>query len=167
MNIRAVRAEDHDAVWEIFHQVVREGRTYAFAPGTSREQALRIWIEAPRATYVAEENGQVLGTYYLKTNQPGLGSHVCNAGYMVSSEARGRGLGKAMCRHSLDKARRLGYKAMQFNLVAATNVGAIKLWETLGFAIIGTIPKAFDHAREGLVDAYIMYQWLEIEAGSE
>ncbi|HSR34512.1 MAG TPA: GNAT family N-acetyltransferase, partial [Anaerolineae bacterium] len=126
-------------------------------------EALRLWIEAPRATYVAERDGEIVGTYYLKTNQPGLGSHVCNAGYMVRSEARGEGVGKAMCTHSLEEARRLGYKAMQYNLVAATNRGAVDLWRKMGFEIVGTLPKAFNHARLGLVDAHVMYRLLTTE----
>ena len=156
------RAADHDfeGIWEIFRQVVREGETYAIARDTDREGAREIWIENPTATYVAVKNDQIAGTYYIKTNQSGPGAHVCNAGYMVKADARGHGVGRAMCEHSLLEARRLGYQAMQYNLVVGTNESAIKLWIELGFAIIGTIPKAFNHPRLGLVDAHIMHRFL-------
>jgi ribosomal protein S18 acetylase RimI-like enzyme len=118
-------------------------------------------MQAPRLTFVAEEDGQVLGTYYLKTNQAGPGEHVCNCGYMVSSSARGRGLATAMCQHSQKIAKALGYKAMQFNFVASTNERAVKLWAKLGFATVGRLPKAFRHPAHGYVDALVMYKWLE------
>ncbi len=160
LNIREIQPQDRDAVWDIFHEIVAEGATYAYSPDMGKEEALRQWTERPRACYVAERSGQVLGTYYIKANQPELGSHVCNAGYMVSSDARGQGIGRAMCEHSLQEARRMGYKAMQYNLVAATNKGAIELWKKMGFEIIGTLPKAFNHAKEGFVDAHVMYKLL-------
>ena len=102
-----------------------------------------------------------MGTYYIKANQPGLGSHVCNCGYMVCADARGKGIGRAMCEHSLVEARKLGFKAMQYNLVVSTNRGAIKLWQDLGFDIIGTLPGAFEHRHKGFVDAFVMYQWID------
>ena len=158
--IRPARREDHEAIWDIFHAVVSEGTTYAYAADTGRDEALALWVEKPRACYVAEREGQILGTYYLKANQPGRGSHVCNAGYMVRAAARGQGIGRAMCAHSLEEARRMGYEAMQYNLVVATNHGAIRLWKRMGFEIIGTLPKAFAHAEEGKVDAHVMYRRL-------
>lgn len=151
---------DFDAIWEIIREVVQAGETYPFDPGMTKEDAYRVWVEAPRATFIAKANDQIVGTYYLKANQPALGAHVCNAGYMVSTRARGRGIGRAMCRHSLQAARAIGFLAMQFNLVVATNVAAIKLWQDCGFEIIGRLPEAFRHKRLGLVDAYVMYQWL-------
>ena len=158
--VREASAEDEDAIWSIFAQVVAAGDTYPFAPDTDREEALRLWLELPRATYVAEVEGVVVGTYYIRDNQPGLGSHVCNCGYMVDSSARGRGVGWAMGLHSLARARRLGYRAMQFNLVVATNEPSLALWQKLGFEIVGTLPGAFDHAELGLVDAHVMYRFL-------
>lgn len=118
-------------------------------------------MEAPRNTYVAEEDGLILGTYYIKTNQQGPGSHVCNCGYMVGSAARGRGLATAMCEHSQRVAVEMGYKAMQFNFVAASNEGAVRLWQKLGFEIAGRLPGAFDHPARGYVDALVMYKWLK------
>jgi L-amino acid N-acyltransferase YncA len=117
-------------------------------------------MKVPKATYVAEDEGQIIGTYYLKANQVGLGSHVCNAGYMVAHEAQGRGLGKAMCLDSQERAKSFGFKAMQFNLVVSTNP-AVQLWEKLGFEKVGQLTKAFHHQTLGYVDAFVMYKWLE------
>ncbi len=114
-------------------------------------------MQLPRKTYVAEEKGQILGTYYIKTNRAGPGRHVCNCGYMVSSKARGKGLATSMCEHSQEIAIKLGYKAMQFNLVATSNDGAVRLWNKLGFDTVGRLPKAFSHPSKGYVDALVMY----------
>lgn len=160
-SIRKATSEDWPGIWRIFHDVVRRGDTYAYAPDTDEDAAKGIWMDAPRLTYVAVDEGEVVGTYYLKTNQVGTGSHVCNAGYMVRGDQRGRGLGRGMCEHSLDVARQLGYHAMQYNFVASTNVGAIKLWQRIGFDVVGTLPEAFDHPEKGYVDALVMYRLLE------
>lgn len=161
MNIREVTRDDFDRIWPIFHEIVAAGDTYAYPRDTTREQALKLWLDAPRKTYLVEEGGQVLGTYYIKTNQAGPGEHVCNCGYMVASAARGRGLATTLCEHSQEVARELGYKAMQFNFVAASNEGAVRLWNKLGFATVGRLPKAFQHPSRGYVDALVMYKWLE------
>ena len=160
MTIREAVKVDFDLIWPIFREIVKAGETYAYAPETTKEQAFKIWIETPRKTYVLEEEGNILGTYFLKTNQAGPGSHVCNCGYMVSSSARGRGLATAMCEHSQKVARALGYKAMQFNFVASSNEGAVRLWGKLGFETVGCLPKAFNHPTLGYVDAIVMYKWL-------
>jgi ribosomal protein S18 acetylase RimI-like enzyme len=160
MAIRRAEASDFSEIWPILSEVFSRGDTYSFSPDTSEQEGFRIWMEMPLATYVAVENGRIAGTYFLKPNQPGLGSHVCNAGYAVSSAARGRGIGRAMCEHSLKAARELGFKAMQFNFVVATNKAAVELWQKCGFTIAGRLPKAFAHKEQGLVDAYVMYQWL-------
>ena len=160
-NIRPFEENDWIATWGILEPVFRAGATYAYSPDITEDEAYDVWIEMPSGTFVAvNEHDDLLGTYYIKPNQPGLGSHVCNAGYMVASKARGKGIGRAMCRHSLDEARKLGFKAMQYNLVVCTNKGAIKLWQDLGFKIIGTLPKAFNHKEKGYVNALVMYQWL-------
>jgi len=158
--VRMAGPQDEQPIWLIFEEVVQAGDTYPFAPDTGREEAFRLWLEVPRATYVAVMGGEVVGTYYIKDNQPGLGSHVCNCGFMVSSVARGRGVGRAMGAHAQDEARRLGYRAMQFNLVVSTNKPSLDLWLTMGFEIVGTLPKAFNHAELGLVDAHVMYRLL-------
>jgi len=160
MNIRKTTEDDFDQIWPIFHEIVAAGETYAYPPDTTKAQALKLWIEAPRITFLCEEDGQILGTYYIKTNQSGPGDHVCNCGYMVSSKARGRGVATAMCEHSQKIARELGYKAMQFNFVASSNEGAVRLWNKLGFSTVGRLPKAFNHPSKGYVDALVMYKWL-------
>lgn len=161
MNIREATREDFEKIWPIFREIVSTGETYAYPRDTTKEQAIKLWIDSPRKTYVFEEDGQILGTYYIKTNQAGPGDHVCNCGYMVSSAARGRGLATAMCEHSQETARKLGYKAMQFNFVASSNEGAVRLWNKLGFDTVGRLPKAFRHPAKGYVDALVMYKWLE------
>ncbi len=161
LTIREIKKCDYDAVLGIFLDIVSKGETYAFDPKTSKEEALELWINKPTVTYVAELGGKVVGTYYIKPNQPSLGSHVCNCGYIVSEEARGRGIASAMCEHSQKQARRLGFLAMQFNLVVSTNEVAVRLWQKLGFEIIGTLPKAFKHRQFGLVEAHVMYKWLK------
>ncbi len=159
MNIRLAEDHDHDDIWQIFHAIVDACDTYVYEPGTTREDALRVWLEDPRATLLCELDVAVVGTYYLKPNQPGLGDHVCNAGYMVAHEARGKGVGREMCEQSIAEARRLGYRAMQYNLVVATNP-AVGLWERMGFDIVGRLPKAFRHSQLGFVDALVMYRLL-------
>ena len=161
MKIREAKTGDFEQIWPIFQEVVTAGETYAYRRDTTREQALKIWLDAPRRTYVFEEAGRIRGTYYIKTNQAGPGDHVCNCGYMVSSAARGRGIATAMCEHSQKIARDLGYKAMQFNFVSASNEGALRLWKKLGFTTVGRLPKAFHHPSKGYVDALVMYKWLE------
>ena len=159
--IRKADDRDFDGIWPIFHEIVSQGETYAFSPDTDRNGAFKIWMVTPTATYVALDQGKIVGTYFIKPNQPALGAHVCNAGYMVSSNARSRGIGRAMCEHSQIEAKRLGFRAMQFNLVVAANKDAIRLWQDLGFTVIGTLPKAFRHEEFGFVDAYVMYKILE------
>ena len=158
--IREAVESDFPQIWQIFHEVVSAGDTYAYDRDTSESEAHRHWMEIPARTFVAEEHGTVLGTYYIKKNHPGPGSHVCNCGYMVSESARGRGLATSMCEHSQNLALELGFKAMQFNLVVETNTGAAKLWQKLGFEIVGTIPKAFQHPDNGYVGAHVMFKWL-------
>jgi ribosomal protein S18 acetylase RimI-like enzyme len=166
IEIRAARPEDAETLWPILREVIRAGDTYAIDPGITRGRALEKWMELPRACYVAEAGGQLFGTYYIKTNQAGGGAHVCNCGYMVASSARGQGVAWAMCAHSQDEAMKLGYLAMQFNLVVETNAGAIALWERMGFETVGRLPGAFNHPEEGLVDARVMYKWLSDGQGS-
>jgi len=162
MNIREATKEDWNLIWPIFHEIVKAGETYAYETDTTKDQAEKIWLDAPRKTFVFEEDGAILGTYYLKTNQAGPGSHVCNCGYMVSSLARGRGLATSMCEHSQKVALELNYKAMQFNFVASSNKGAVRLWSKLGFQTVGHLPKAFNHPKKGFVDALVMYKWLKV-----
>jgi L-amino acid N-acyltransferase YncA len=158
--IREASEGDFADIWPIFHEVVSAGDTYAYEMDTTPDEALQIWLRAPRKTFVIEEQGRILGTYFIKSNQSGPGSHVCNCGYMVSSAARGRGLATVMCEHSQGIAREMGYKAMQFNFVASSNETAIRLWTRLGFETAGRLPGAFRHPRLGYVDALVMFKRL-------
>jgi L-amino acid N-acyltransferase YncA len=160
MIIREAQPSDTSQIWRIFHEIAYLGETYAYPRNITQAEAMKLWLELPRKTYVAEENAQIGGTYYIKTNQLGGGSHVCNCGYMVATTARGKGLATALCEHSQKVAIELGYKAMQFNFVISTNQAAIRLWSKLGFDTVGCLPKAFNHPKQGYVDALVMYKWL-------
>lgn len=161
LQIREAAASDSTSIWAIFHAVVLRGDTYAFEPATTREEGLAYWLHPSNRCYVAGREGTIVGTYILRANQPGLGSHVANAAFMVSPDARGMGLGRAMGEHALNEARRLGFVAMQFNFVVSTNEPAVALWKQLGFTIVGTLPGAFRHREKGLVDAYVMFRPLD------
>lgn len=160
LDIREARADDWEAVWPFFHDIVRQASTYGIDPDIDMTAAKKLWFDVPEKSYVALLNNQIAGTYYLKTNHAGPGRHVCNCGYMVSDDARGQGLATQMCMHSQQIAKAMGYLAMQFNFVAASNIGAIRLWEKLGFAVQGRLPRAFQHPEYGLTDAFVMYKWL-------
>lgn len=161
MVIRPAAAADHDAIWAIFHDVVARGDTYAFDPEISRDEALGYWFCHGTHPYVLEENERVRGTYILRPNQAGPGSHVANAAFMVAPASQGSGIGRAMAEHSLGEARRMGFRAMQFNFVVATNKPAIHLWQKLGFKIVGTLPGAFEHPEKKFVDAFVMFLSLD------
>jgi L-amino acid N-acyltransferase YncA len=160
LNIRPATEADQDAIWNIFHEVVAAGDTYAFDPQMPREAALTYWFGRATHTYSAEQDGQIVGTYILKANQSGPGSHVANAAFMVPKSSRGKGVGRAMGEHCLQEARRLGFRAMQFNFVVSTNESAVRLWQQLGFEIVGTLPGAFRHPEKGYVDVYVMFRAL-------
>lgn len=161
MHIRRFQTEDWAPVWPLLRTTFASGDTYAFAPDSSEDEIFKLWVQAPLVTYVAcLDDGSIAGTYFLKANQPGLGSHVCNCGYVVAPQARGQGLASAMCAHSQQEALAQGFRAMQFNLVVSTNETAVRLWQKLGFDIVGTLPQAFRHARLGYVDAFVMYKLL-------
>lgn len=157
--IRAATDADWPAIWAILEPVFRAGETYAVARDISQEAAKVIWMDAPKATFVFDD-GAVLGTYYIKTNHQGAASHVCNCGYMTAEAAQGRGIARAMCEHSGPAARALGFTAMQFNMVLASNAGAVRLWQRLGYDIVGTLPDVFDHPKLGFVDGFVMWKTL-------
>jgi L-amino acid N-acyltransferase YncA len=161
MRIRPAVASDFASLWPIFRTVVATGTTYYFAPDVSREVAFDYWLAPGVRTYVAEADGRVVGMYKLVANHPGLGSHVANASFMVDPAWARQGAGRAMGAHCLREARRAGFEAMQFNFVVSTNVAAVELWKSLGFAIVGVLPKAFRHSQHGLVDAYVMHRFLD------
>ena len=158
--IRKSTKQDADSIWNIFQAVVSRGDTYAFSPDITREAALSYWMGDDKYCYVAEHEAKLVGTYIIKDNQPGLGSHIANASFMVSLQFQGQSVGKTMGAHALIEAKNLGYAAMQFNLVVSTNIPAINLWQKLGFEIIGTVPQAFNHQQKGMVDAHIMFREL-------
>ena len=160
ITIREYREEDKEQIWEIIKSVISTGDTYVFAPDSPKEKMMKYWCGAEKKTYVAVSDNKILGTFYLKDNQPDLGSHIANAGYMVSPEAKGKHVGRQMAEFSLEEAKRLGYRAMQFNFVVKSNEIAVRLWQSLGFEIIGEIPEAFQHAENGLTNALIMYRRL-------
>ena len=162
MVVRAAGPGDAEAVWRIFAVVVAAGDTYAYAPETGREEALRLWSGGGARCYVAVDGGgEVVGTYTLRANQPGLGAHVANAAFMVDPGARGRGIGRRLGEHALEAAAELGFRAMQFNLVVADNEPAVRLWRSLGFEVAGRLPGAYHWRRERYVDALVMYRRLE------
>jgi ribosomal protein S18 acetylase RimI-like enzyme len=160
IEIRKAVSADKTAVWQIIKAVIATGDTYVFDPDSPEEEMLAYWFSPEKYAYVADEDGEILGTYWIKANQPGLGSHVGNGAYMVSPNAKGKGIGRTMAEHSIEEARRIGFKSIQFNFVVKSNEAAVRLWKNVGFEIIGEIPDAFDHKEHGLTNAYIMYRKL-------
>jgi ribosomal protein S18 acetylase RimI-like enzyme len=158
--IRAATQADGDALWQILEPVIRAGETLAMPRDLTRDQALAQWLAPDREACLLEEDGQVLGTFYIKANQAGGGDHVANAGYVTAMAAHGRGIARRMCAASLDMARSHGFRAMQFNLVISSNSRAIALWQGMGFEIVGRLPAAFAHPSLGYVDALVMYRTL-------
>jgi ribosomal protein S18 acetylase RimI-like enzyme len=160
MLIRLARSDDAAAIWSIIGPTIRAGETYTLDPEMSEADALAYWMGPDKETFVAEDKGVVLGTYYIRANQAGGGKHVCNCGYVTSEGATGRGLARSMGAHSLNHARMRGFRAMQFNFVVSTNDRAVRLWQSLGFKIVGTLPLAFEHPTRGFADAFVMFQAL-------
>jgi ribosomal protein S18 acetylase RimI-like enzyme len=156
----ARRPVDSDAIWGILEPVIRAGETYALDRDLTREHALAYWFSDGHVVFVADDGGQIVGTYFLQPNQKGGGSHVANCGYITSAAAAGRGIARQMCNHSLGYAKSRGFRAIQFNFVIKTNERAVRLWESLGFNIAGTLPEAFLHPVHGYTDAYVMYRRL-------
>ncbi len=160
MQIRSATPADAAAIWAIIGPTIRAGDTYALDRDMGEEQALAYWFGADKEVFVAEVEGAVLGTYYLRANQAGGGAHVCNCGYMTAAAATGRGIARAMCDHSVERARARGFRAMQFNFVVSSNDRAVRLWQRLGFEVVGRLPGAVDHPAHGFVDALVLYRTL-------
>jgi ribosomal protein S18 acetylase RimI-like enzyme len=160
VTIRPAVPDDREAIWRIMEPIIRAGETYSLPRDMDRDHALKHWFAPDRSVFVADEGGEIIGTYYLRANRPGPGAHVSNAGFMVSDKAGGKGVGQALCEHALVTARTRGFAAMQFNFVVAANDRAVRLWQRMGFAEIGRAPDAFRHPRLGLVDALAMYRKL-------
>ena len=160
MRIRRAHMENAPSIWSIIGPTIRAGETYTLDRDMTEANALAYWLGEDRETFVAEESGEILGTYYIRPNQAGGGNHICNCGYMTRAAATGRGVARAMCQHSLDYARQRGYRGMQFNFVVSTNTRAVALWQSFGFEIVGRLPQAFDHPTLGYVDALVMFRSL-------
>jgi ribosomal protein S18 acetylase RimI-like enzyme len=160
MILREITPADFELFWPTFQAIVQAQETYAFDSNLNFEQAYQLWCVAPLKTFVMKQDDEILGSYYIKPNASGPSAHISNCGYMVSPNARGKGVARAMCEHSLIEAKTLGFTAMQFNSVVSTNTIAIQLWQKLGFNIIGTIPGAYQHKTKGLVDSFIMHRHL-------
>jgi ribosomal protein S18 acetylase RimI-like enzyme len=168
VQVRAATEADGDAIWKIFREVIAAGETYPINPDISRDDALAYWFQAGAHAYVAEQEPEsgvkhhrrIVGSYTLHPNQSGGGAHVANAAFIVAKKARGQGIGRALGEHCFAEARRLGFRAMQFNFVISTNESAVKLWQDLGMQIVGTLPGAFRHPEKGYVDVYIMHRSL-------
>jgi len=160
VKIRRADEADFEPMWAIFHEIAAAGDTYVFSAETPRAEAFAYWFGPGVTSYVAEADGRIVGLYKIVRNQPGRGSHVANASFMVARGQRGGGVGRRMGEHALREARAQGFLAMQFNFVVSTNVGAVGLWQSLGFAIVGTLPAVFRHQALGYVDAYVMYRSL-------
>jgi len=159
-DIREATEADKPAVWQIIKAVIASGDTYVFDPEMPEGEMVAYWFSPEKHVYVADENGEILGTYWIKANQPGLGDHVGNGAYMVSPNAKGKGIGRKMAEHSIEEARQIGFLSIQFNFVVKSNEVAVKLWKSVGFEVIGEIPDAFRHSKYGLTNAYIMYRKL-------
>jgi L-amino acid N-acyltransferase YncA len=160
MQIRPASPRDVDTIWAILEPTIRAAETYTLPVDIRCDDALAYWMSPDHQVFVAEENGTVVGTYFLRANQRGGGSHVCNCGYVTAPDATGRGVARAMCAHSLVLAQEQGFLAMQFNFVISTNERAVRLWESFGFKTVGRLPQAFRHPTRGLVDALVMYRFL-------
>ncbi|MBU6266245.1 MAG: GNAT family N-acetyltransferase [Sphingomonadales bacterium] len=160
MTIRPAEPRDAAVIAAIILPTIRDGATYALDRAMGEAEALAYWLGGDRETFVAEHSGEVVGTYYLRANQSGGGAHVANCGYMTSPAAAGRGVAASMCAHSLDQARARGFRAMQFNCVVSTNARAVRLWQRMGFDIVGRLPGAFYDPSDGFVDAFVMFRTL-------
>jgi ribosomal protein S18 acetylase RimI-like enzyme len=160
MIVRPANSDDAEPIWRILEPVIRAGETYPLPRDMSRDAALAYWLASHHAVFVAVEAGATVGTYYLRANNAGGGAHVANCGYMVAGSATGRGIARAMCAHSLGRAKERGFRAMQFNFVIASNERAVRLWQAMGFSVVGRLPGAFAHPAHGDVDALVMWRAL-------
>lgn len=160
ITIEKAQIKDYDEIWQIIQPIIQKGDTYVFDPKMSKAAMKKVWMSAAAQTYIAKLDDEIVGTYFIKANQPGLGAHVANAGYMVHPEKQGLSIGRKMAEHSLEEARQAGYNAMQFNMVISTNIHAIRLWKQLGFQQVGILPKVYNHQEQGLVDALVMHRFL-------
>jgi ribosomal protein S18 acetylase RimI-like enzyme len=160
LTIRRATLVDADSIWKILEPTFRAAETYCLPHDITRDEALIYWFGAGNQVFVAQDGEEIVGTYYLRANQRGGGSHIANCGYMTAAHASGRGVARTMCLHSKEQAKRDGFRAMQFNFVVSTNERAVRLWLSLGFRVVGPVPQAFAHPRYGFVDAFVMFSEL-------
>ena len=158
VKIRKAKNQDRPDIWTILKPIFRAGETYAIDPDITEEDAVAYWCDGTHTAFVAEQDGRVLGTYYICKNKGGNGAHICNCGFVTHVDAQGKGVARAMLEHSLTTAQKLGFLAMQFNFVLASNTRAVAIWEKYGFKIIGRIPQAFKHPKDGYVEALLMHK---------
>jgi ribosomal protein S18 acetylase RimI-like enzyme len=160
MKIRPASSEDDTALWGVLEPVIRAGETFALPRDMTREAALAFWSAPGSDVFVTEVDGAIVGSYFVRPNQRGGGAHVANAGYVTRVGQTGRGIARAMCAHSIEHARDRGFRAMQYNIVVSTNERAVRLWQAMGFTIVGRLPGAFAHPTHGDVDAFVMFRSL-------
>jgi len=161
--IRKARSDDEKKIWSILKPIIRNGETYAIKQNISRNAAIKNWMYGEHECYVLENDMQIVGSYYICPNQDGGGNHICNCGFIVNSEVGRNGYGRLMVNHSLNLAKKMGFKGMQFNFVVSNNKNAINLWKSVGFEIVGRLPLAFHHPTDGLIDALVMFKSLNKE----
>lgn len=160
LNFRKAAQSDSAALWSLIEPIIREGSTYVFSPDSSKEKMMGFWLAQDKVTFVVELNGEIVGTFFLKANQPDRGSHIANSGFMVSPLVNGKGIGKSMAEFAIAEAKRMCFQAMQFNYVVKSNFAAVHLWKKLGFKIVGEVPNAFIHPKLGPTNVYVMYRRL-------
>jgi catechol 2,3-dioxygenase-like lactoylglutathione lyase family enzyme/ribosomal protein S18 acetylase RimI-like enzyme len=158
LTIRPATTDDHPAIWAMLEPAIRAGEVFALPLEMTRQAALEYWFAPAHHVFVAMFEGTVAGAYYVQPNQQGGGSHVANCGYLTAAQMQGQGVARAMCLHSLEQAKSLGFRAMQFNFVVSTNLRAVHLWQSCGFRILATLPGAFHHPKEGFVDTFVMWR---------
>ena len=161
MKLRKATLKDYNAIWEIFKLVIETEDTHVFKKNTPKADLHDIWFADYMTSFVVESENRIVGTYMIRPNYTDLGNHIANCGYLVHPKEQGRGIGKRLCEHSIETAREMGYRGMQFNIVISTNTAAVNLWKKFGFKIIGTTPGGFRHKTQGFVDTYMMYKALK------
>ena len=155
--IRKAMSDDEAQIWSILKPIIRNGETFAIKKNTKRNTAIKNWMYGKHSCYIIKNNTRVMGSYYICTNQEGGGDHICNCGFIVRSGVAGNGYGRLMVNHSINLAKKMGFKGMQFNFVVSNNKNAINLWKSVGFEIVGRLPLAFHHPTDGLIDALVMF----------
>jgi ribosomal protein S18 acetylase RimI-like enzyme len=156
--IRPASSDDLEDIWRMWKDIMDQKVYFAFDDQTTKEDIIKSWINLNNHCFVAEKVNSIVGAYILKPNQPGYGKHIANASYLVDTTFRGGGIGHQLCVHSIESAKKIGFRGMQFNFVVSTNTMAIRIWERYGFEIIGTIPGGFYHVEKGYVDVYIFFK---------